>query len=328
MNRQDHLENLLNSMIASGFTKMIRVLVIDSTFNPDFTSRNIQKIKKSFHFTSEVYEFLGGLPSARNFALEKLDYTEKSLVHFFDDDITIPLNYFFSVDRFFSEKPFCFGAGPLVSGYKIEKYTSHFSHLYEKLGARQDIYAGKVTSSNANYWVSEDSKSSQLVDWIPGCSMIYRSEIFKFFRFNPHFDQSETGYRLGEDKDFSWRVSRHFQLQSLVDVTIEHHLAPSSRDDRLHMFKSRAYEAGYFSKLTNGYVSIWHFLLVELLHDLYPIYSRSRRVVSSLLFILKNIFYIPILLFLSISSAFARLPFLIRGSMNFKKNHVKMFTEF
>jgi GT2 family glycosyltransferase len=84
------------------------------------------------------------------------------------------------------------------------------------------------------------------VQWIPGCSMFYKREVFDKFRFNATMENGPgKNYALGEDLDFSHRVSKVFSLKSVGDLSIVHHQAPSKRDNWLLIARASGAQYSY-----------------------------------------------------------------------------------
>ncbi len=63
------------------------------------------------------------------------------------------------------------------------------------------------------------------VEWLNGCSMSFRITVFD----EATFDDSLQGYSMGEDYDFSFRVSRTHKLVVEPAATCIHHLTPTMR---------------------------------------------------------------------------------------------------
>ena len=132
----------------------------------------------------------------RNLALDHVEQISCSFVHFLDDDCVVEPGYFGALHNTFRELRVC-GAGGLVIGT-----TSPFAVLSHapKLAAR---FQGRLlpTAHNIGVWAPI---GHMVVDWLPGCSMSFRAELIRGFRF----DELRGDYSLGEDVDFSARVSQ------------------------------------------------------------------------------------------------------------------------
>ena len=199
----------------------------------------------------EIVHFfhLGGLPSARNACIEKI--SDEDLVHFFDDDITIPKDYFSKIESVLEDNPTCFGGGPRVKGLYLEQSRGLKKYVKRILGL--EVKFGSITSSGRHFWVPDVDGDSIDVEWIPGCSMFYKKEIFRKFKFNETMENGPgQNYALGEDLDFSHRVSKEFSLKSLGNLSISHHQAPSKRDNWLLIAKASGAQYSYLIRTFPG----------------------------------------------------------------------------
>ena len=79
------------------------------------------------------------------------------------------------------------------------------------------------------------------VAWLSGCNMSYRKELFDEFSFDERFE----GNGWGDDRDFSYRVSRRYRLVATPDARLVHKEVP----------------AGRIGALEFGRLEIRHFLL-------------------------------------------------------------------
>jgi GT2 family glycosyltransferase len=238
---------------------------------------------------STIFFNPGGLPTCRNKAIEYLSGYKLELIHFFDDDIEISTDYFQLISNHFQTYSDVFGAGPRIRDLyaEFEKSRDAVAESKRVLGLDWKNHLGRLTRSGRNFWVPDlPNQEVQFVDWIPGCCMIYRREVFEEFSFNESLEKGPgKNYALGEDKEFGWRVSRTFKLSSVPNVVIVHHLEPSKRDIANLIIRARAAESAYFSKLTHNHVSPAIVIISELAESiLFPIYF----VLHTLLIVIKN----------------------------------------
>jgi GT2 family glycosyltransferase len=69
------------------------------------------------------------------------------------------------------------------------------------------------------------TQASDPADWLSGCSMSYRVQAFS----EAMFDGRLEGPSLGEDYDFSFRLSRKHKLAVEPKATCIHHVTPAAR---------------------------------------------------------------------------------------------------
>lgn len=234
-NRENDVVKFLDSLIVN--VANYELVLIDST-EPISRFNSFQSSLKERYpnlLITHIYH-KGRLPSARNAGL-KLNL-EHDLIHFFDDDVTIPADYFEKIESFLKGNPDVMGGGPRIRYSYLPNFKKEDRFIHElirllknfRLGFRN---YGRVNSACKHHWVPDRPGITQKVDWIPGCSMFFRPAVFEKFRFNHNMENGFNGYAFGEDLEFTFRASREFKFMA-VDVTvIEHHLAPSPRSDLL-----------------------------------------------------------------------------------------------
>ena len=224
-NREHSLVRLLKSLEETAYDKM-RVVIVDSTFPEsryqDFNlssykidSGRIQRIQTS-----------KGLPGARNLAIEYVEPDD--IVVFLDDDVSVPNEFFNKVDSYFARNHDISALGVRI----VDQYKTPNGIPHRKMFPRKARNFGGLSRNAENYWVSDTSFGTMPVEWLPGCCMIFKGEVFEELRFNELLENGPTGgYALGEDVDFSYSCSRKFIMTAIDTVAITHHFETSSRED-------------------------------------------------------------------------------------------------
>jgi GT2 family glycosyltransferase len=229
-NREEDVLRLLHTVSRNFLDSFsLRVLIGDSTEPIERFKRFGERIRLEFpEMNIEHFYHLGGLPSARNACLGKL--SNEDVIHFFDDDVTIPDNYFRAIESFMFNYPDCYGGGPRVADLYKNELSGKYAPLRKLLGLTKKY--GQITRAGRHYWVPDIESPSLEVAWIPGCSMFFKAEVFRENRFNGSMENGPgRNYALGEDLEFSHRVSKAFKLRSVGNVKVTHHQAPSKRDN-------------------------------------------------------------------------------------------------
>lgn len=245
--RETDVIRLLDSIIPFSVNRhQIRFLIADST-TPKSRFNNFHSLLNSKYPVSTIEHFyhLGGLPSARNACIRKMK--QESVVHFFDDDVLLPEDYFEKVEEFFSNYSEYKGGGPRIVGLYAGSSQNWKTRFLTCIGL-EPVY-GKFTRSGKHYWFPDVQQDTQLVSWIPGCAMFFKPDVFLNYRFN---DQMENGpgknYALGEDFDFTHRVSRQHKLGLVGNVAIQHLQAPSKRDNLPLIARALGVQNAYYSR--------------------------------------------------------------------------------
>ena len=260
LNREESLMRLLNSIIETKIGRDLQVILVDSSSNKEFLLAMQSILIQHFHPASVCLFEKGGLPTSRNRALTFIKAGENGLVHFFDDDITVEKDYFEKVLIYFNKNGEVSGAGPLIRGLYLDDIDSKKNRIRQIasfLSADERENFGRLTESGKNFWVPANFKEDNFqVDWIPGCCMIFRPIVLTKFSFNESLEKGPgQNYALGEDVEFTWRVSREFILSAIREIEIVHHLSSSKRDNVNLMVRANALWIGFLSRIASERVS-------------------------------------------------------------------------
>jgi GT2 family glycosyltransferase len=232
-NRETEVIKFLDSLILN--KSEYELILIDSTEPKERFETFQENIRKRYPKLKITHIFhFGRLPSARNAGLD-LNLSH-DLIHFFDDDVTIPDDYFGKIEQFLSFNSDVMGGGPRIKGIYVPSSEAGGSPLREGLRLFKNFRLkvrkyGRVNSACKHHWVPDRDGINQVVDWIPGCCMFFRPEVFEELRFNQFMETGFNGYAFGEDMEFTFRASRQFKFMATDSTVIEHHLAPSPRSE-------------------------------------------------------------------------------------------------
>jgi len=271
--RSQSLSNVISSIFDCRESENVRILIVLNGHSPsELNSLIIQY--KDLQSQISIIESKPGLASARNVALKHIF---GDLVTFLDDDVLVPENYLIEVDSAFSLDENLEGLSPRISG--LYAGTNFGKKWYRK--TRIDF--GRLTRNGNNFWVPDIfSSANTSVDWLPGCSMSYRLSSLKNMKFSEELMLGPTGgYSLGEDVDFSIRLSN---LISLNSISIEHVQAESVRDNNNVMAKARGRWKAYLVRKYPRHVSgIWttlNLILSVIYFFLRSIFNKDQYVKS------------------------------------------------
>ena len=156
-NREKDVFKFLDSLILN--QSQYEVVLIDSTEPPERFATFDYSLRLRYPLLKFTHIFHNGrLPSARNAGLNlNLNH---DLIHFFDDDVTIPGNYLLKIEEFLADHPDVFGGGPRILGSYVpdlKRNTSHFLDLIRRirnLRLRFRKY-GSVNRGCKHHWVPD-----------------------------------------------------------------------------------------------------------------------------------------------------------------------------
>ena len=150
-----------------------------------------------------------GLTKQRNFGLNHLP-TDTSIVCFLDDDILIPKNYIELISNNFINLPDAVGIGFVTQDNLNRKNNIS---IWDFISMNNSFKPGKLLKSGVNSGFDFQLKP-YIVDWLPGCSMNYKYNIFQHL----NFDERRLDTCWGEDVDFSYR-SKEFGNLYMVSIS-------------------------------------------------------------------------------------------------------------
>jgi succinoglycan biosynthesis protein ExoA len=156
-----------------------------------------------------------GLPRQRNIGARA---ATGSLVVYLDDDVVLEPGYLTAIARTFEDDPTkqIGGAG----GAQIPDPTPREGFL-RKAACRLfllDTYGRGIVKRSGYPDYVFSPRSRMEVEFLSGCNMAYRSEVLDALSF----DERLSGYALGEDLQFSYRVSRRWKLVLIPEARLHH----------------------------------------------------------------------------------------------------------
>jgi GT2 family glycosyltransferase len=179
---------------------------------------------------------LKGLTRQRNFAIR---WVETDLTAFFDDDVVLAPDCLSEMERTHRALgETVVGVGAMQSGYLKPRALWRWRR---KLGIVPSLQPGRYSRSGMSIpWSYLHSSAPTEGDWLPGCGMMWKTEIVAELGFHDAFE----GYAQGEDLDFSLRALRKGKLVMAPTARLKHLHDPAGRQDE--------FRAGY-SSIYNRY---------------------------------------------------------------------------
>jgi succinoglycan biosynthesis protein ExoA len=170
----------------------------------------------------EVIGSAPGLPRQRNLGTRA---TTGSAVVYLDDDVVLEAGYLAAVARTFEDDR----SGQIggVGGAQVPDPTPREGFLRRvacRLFLLETYGRGVVKRSGRPDRVFSPSSRME-VELLSGCNMAYRRDVLAALSF----DERLSGYALGEDLQFSYRVSRRWKLVLTPDARLEHRHAGGGR---------------------------------------------------------------------------------------------------
>ena len=188
-------------------------VVVDSSAN-DATERLVEELATEWPESSSLVH-VRSAPATTRQRNAGIDATRSDIVHFVDDDTLLDPGYVEAIlDVLAGDVTGEIGG---VGGFITNQPPHRFSVVDEWLGldSRRE---GVVLPSGRNTRLYSEPGEPIEVDWLPGCAMSFRREVFECARPN-----SERGAdRNGEDVDLSYRVRQRWPLVITPRARIRH----------------------------------------------------------------------------------------------------------
>lgn len=181
-----------------------------------------------------------GLAASRNLGVQ---HAQGEIILFLDDDVLLEPDYIAAVMTIFAQDQTKQVGG--VTGALQVSYASGvlpFLRFFVLDGRTP----GAILPSGVGILVrTGEITETMRVQWLSGCNMAYRREVFAYF----HFDQRLGAYGWGEDRDFSYRVGQPYELMATPAARLIHLKATGGRINPRYMgFMETNYLYRFFAK--------------------------------------------------------------------------------
>lgn len=230
-NRPQELTTTLTSILKQTI-KPFEILIVDdgNLATPPLQSQCLRRGIDYIYIKKPTGQ--RGLTRSRNLGIER---ARGDLFFFLDDDIHLFDDYLETCLRVYGARPDIAGIG----GVEIKPaagLTDKLWFLFEAAFCITGFKKGRFLPSGFSTNLGNPVLPTRLsrVDFLGGASFSFRREIFKTHRFSEDFE----GYGLGEDKEFSFRISREHLLVCLPQARLFHYESPLMRYQKFQ--KARA----------------------------------------------------------------------------------------
>lgn len=174
-----------------------------------------------------------GLTRQRNIGVRS---SKGNVIAFLDDDCVVEKDYVEAMEAAYKSLP---EAGGLHGVIVNQKKKSRARDIFEKIFFLAEIHgSGKLRNSGAPSFLDQrlfrKNRKPLRTDMLHGCGSSYRRLVFERGFF---FDESLEGYCLGEDYEFSYRVSRHFSLYLVPGLRFYHMFSEKKRLDLRELYR-------------------------------------------------------------------------------------------
>ena len=226
--RPASLSRFLESLAAQD--RIPEQLIIVDASPGDETERLVGRYRSVERLARRVEYFrvagpLMGLTRQRNFALR---WVATDLVAFFDDDVVLLPRCLSEMERVHrSAGDQIIGVGALICNQSRLLASAPTWRVRRLFGMMRDLQPGRYHRSGLSTPWLVPAPTTEVIegDWLPGCAMMWKTEVARAIGFCEEF----SGYALGEDLDFSLRARRRGRLVVAGAARVLHLQEPTGR---------------------------------------------------------------------------------------------------
>ena len=205
--RPRELRRLLESM-AGQFMKPEQIIIVDGGVEP------VECMTKEFKGLNVDYLRVvpPSLTKQRNAGLNILGQ-DITLVGFLDDDVVMDKDSIGKMLEFWEKASGDTGG----AGFNILDIPRKKVSFFEKVFMVNTDSPNRILKSGFQSR-SNTVQNTEKVDWLVGCAMVWRKEVFGHCKFDEWF----SGYARYEEVDFGYRVGRRYRLFIVGDARVRH----------------------------------------------------------------------------------------------------------
>ncbi len=213
------------------------IIVDDGALDREQITDLVEQHKIPCHYLRKA---VPGLAASRNVGVQ---HAQGDLVLFLDDDVLLDPGYLAAIRRIFHADPQGRVGG--ATGTLQINYAAGV-RVFLRVFGLDGTTPGAILPSGSGILVRQgEITRARPVQWLSGCNMAYRRQVFADF----HFDQRLGSYGWGEDRDFSYRVAQRYTLMATPEARLIHLKTPSGRIDSRRMgFMETNYLYRFFAK--------------------------------------------------------------------------------
>jgi GT2 family glycosyltransferase len=270
-NREESLSNCLESInIQSRIPD--EIVIIDDG--------NLKFNKLSVAYSSLINKFIyikknePGLTASRNLGSVTAN---GDIIMFIDDDVILDRGYIEAIMNTFNNDPEEIIAG--VTGV-LDIHYSWLVLAFLRFFGLDANKPGKILPSGIGILMRKGEVSSQIkVEWLSGCNMSFRKDVFSFMQFNEKY----KSYGWGEDKDFTYRLSKTRTLVANPKAILIHKKEQAGRIDEynfgfMEIMNLHQFFIDYMQKnLINWLIHIWAIIGIILKNVILIVIKKNRH---------------------------------------------------
>jgi glycosyltransferase involved in cell wall biosynthesis len=268
--REQSLWNCLYSVFEQ--TRLPNEIILVDDGNLDKSDFETKICEQAIKF-KYIHKKIPGLTASRNLGI---NHSSGDIILFIDDDVILDPLYIESIMELYEDdSQNKIGGITGAINFKYKPGVLTFLRLFGMDGQKP----GSLLPSGYGVLVRQGEIDKVInVDWLAGCNMSYRKQVF----INDKFDESLGAYAWGEDRDFSHKISKKFHLIATPNALVTHLKEP---EGRIHPERYGYMEVYYLyrffyqhmpHKKINWLALTWSFMGIFLKNTLRLVISKER----------------------------------------------------
>jgi len=271
--RPDDLGQCLNSILTGSRLPNEIIIIDDGNLDIDDFQKTISNYDIKFYYRRKSPP---NVNVSRNLGVS---IASGDILSFLDDDVILDQNYYDCVMKAFEQDSSQTIVG--ITG-AIKVHTHPIKRMYLRFFGLESRQPGKVQACGAVTLVRAGEIDRPVrVEWLSGCNMNFRRWVFENYRF----DEQDSGYILGDDRDFTYPIGQKHILIALPDATLIHKKSSVSRDSAKNLGRMEIFHLGRFflahrsQTLINWLALGWAFVGI-VLKNLLTLLNPNKRAIS------------------------------------------------
>ncbi|MEO5357045.1 MAG: glycosyltransferase family 2 protein [Nitrospirae bacterium YQR-1] len=222
-NRPDDLRNCIESLLKQTVPPSEIIIVDDGNLTEPPLKTKCEELAIQYVYYKKDTP---GLTASRN---KGIGMSTGDIIFFLDDDVVLLPDYIEEILKIYESTGNVGGVGGAIANHKKLGFVQKLRKIMEIPFMVSGLREGKVLPSGfcTSFGTTPfEIKQVTEVDFLSGGVCSFKKEVFNSFAFDSkHF----LNYGLGEDKDFSYRVSKAFKLIYTPHARLYHYESPKMR---------------------------------------------------------------------------------------------------
>nr|HID60081.1 glycosyltransferase [Desulfobacterales bacterium] len=236
-NRPEDLKNCIQSILNQTVKPDEIIIIDDGNLNEVPLQSECEQKGIDLKYVKKKVQ---GVCQSRNLGVR---LSTGDILFLLEDDIVLLDDFFEQILKTFEEysNGSLGGVGGVIHNIDFSKRGKRILMFFYRMFLLTGLQEGKILRSgfSTDYGTTQSPPREVFkVDFLTGGGSAFRKEVFDSFRFSERY-QTQSGYAQGEDKEFSYRVSKEYNLLINPDARFYHY--PAEKTGHNKFIKGKAF---------------------------------------------------------------------------------------